>query len=97
MPVFQGSRYVKTSARIRRGETLILNIRSRNHFDEDKSTFYTVVQGDTIDGIAYNQYGNAQLWWAIMDANPIYQSEIELKPGDVIMIPPFEEVVKACE
>lgn len=97
MPVFQGSRYVKTSAHVRKGETLILDIRRRNHFDEEKSTFYTVVQGDTVDGIAYKQYGNAQLWWAIMDANPVYQSEIEIKPGDVLMIPSFEEVVKVSE
>ena len=97
MPVFQGSRYVKTSAYVRKGETLILSIRKRNYFDSEKATFYTVVQGDTIDGIAYKQYGNAQLWWAIMDANPSYQSEIEIKPGDVLMIPSFEEVVKASE
>ena len=97
MSVFQGSRYVNTSAYVRRGETLVLDIRSRNQFDAEKSTFYTVVQGDTIDGIAYKQYGNAQLWWAIMDANPLYQSEIEIKPGDVLMIPPFDEVVKYSE
>ena len=94
MAVFHGSRYVKTPAYVRRGEALVLGIRSRNYFDQDSSTFYTVVQGDTIDGIAYKQYGNAQLWWAIMDANPLYQSEIEIKPGDVLMIPPFDEVVK---
>lgn len=93
MPVFQDSRYVKTSAYVRRGETLILSIRNRNRFDMGKATFYTVVQGDTIDGIAYKQYGNAQLWWAIMDANPVYQSELEIKPGDVLAIPSYDEVV----
>lgn len=97
MAVFQGSRYVKTPAHVRRGETLILDIREKAKFDADKSTFYTVVQGDTIDGIAYKQYGNAQLWWAIMDANPLYQSEIEIKPGVILMIPPFDEVVKVSE
>lgn len=95
MAVFQDSRYTKTSAYIRQGNNLILSIRERNHFNIDKATFYTVVQGDTIDGIAYKQYGNAQLWWAIMDANPKYQSEVEIKPGDVITIPSFDEVVKA--
>lgn len=97
MAVFQGSRYVKTSAYIRKGETLILNIRDRVKFDTSKCTFYTVVQGDTIDGIAYKQYGNAQLWWAIMEANPLYQSEIEIKPGTVLVIPSFEQVVKVSE
>lgn len=97
MAVFQGSRYVKTPAYVRRGETLILSVRKRTHFKESLCSYYTVVQGDTIDGIAYKHYGNAQLGWAIMDANPIYQSEIEVKAGDVIKIPPFEEVVKVSE
>ena len=97
MSVFQGSRYVKTSAYIRRGETLILSIRSRNQFNVDKSTFYTVVQGDTIDGIAYKQYGRAELWWAIMDANPQYQSEVDIQAGDILVIPDFDEVVKVSE
>jgi len=97
MAVFQGSRYVKTSVYTRRGETAVLSIRNKNNFDLTNATFYTVVQGDTIDGIAYNQYGNAQLWWAIMDANPTYQSELEIKPGDVLVIPPFDEVVKVSE
>lgn len=97
MAVFQGSRYVKTPAYVRRGETLVLGMRERHHFKESSCQYYTVVQGDTIDGIAYKKYGNAQLGWAIMDANPLYQSEIEVKAGDVIKIPPYEEVVKLSE
>ena len=94
MAVFQDSRYTKTSAYIREGNTLTLSIRERNYFNIGNATFYTVVQGDTIDGIAYRQYGNAQLWWAIMDANPKYQSEIDIKPGDVLTIPSLDEVVR---
>ena len=94
MSVYQGSRYVKTPAYVRRGETLVFRIRNRAHFKESACSYYTVVQGDTIDGIAYRKYGNAHLGWAIMDANPIYQSEMDVKAGDVIKIPPFEEVVK---
>ena len=97
MAVFQGSRYVKTSAYVRRGQTLILSMRERNHFKESNCSFYTVVQGDTLDGIAYRLYGNAQLGWAIMDANPTYQTELEIKPGDVLKIPPFDEVVSVSE
>jgi nucleoid-associated protein YgaU len=97
MAVYRDSRYTKTPAYVRNGSTLILSIRNRNYFDVSKATFYTVVQGDTIDGIAYKQYGNAHLWWAIMDANPQYQSEIEINPGDVIIIPSFDEVVRVSE
>lgn len=97
MAVFKDSRYTKTSAYVRDGGTLILSIRERNHFDSSKFVYYTVIQGDTLDGISYKHYGNAQLGWAIMDANPQYQTEIEIKPGDVIAIPSFDEVVKICE
>lgn len=94
MAVFQDSRYTKTSAYIRQGSNLILSIRERNNFNLNTATYYTVTQGDTLDGIAHAHYGNAQLGWAIMDANPKYQSEIELNPGDVIVIPSFDEVVR---
>ena len=97
MSVYKGSRYVKTPAYIRRGETLVLRIREKVHFSDSNCFYYTVVQGDTIDGIAYKQYGNAKLGWAIMDANPVYQSELDMKAGDVIKIPPFAEVVKFSE
>ena len=97
MAVYQGSRYVKTPAYVRRGEALILRIRERVHFSDSACSYYTVIQGDTIDGIAYTLYGNAQLGWAIMDANPVYQSEMEIKAGDVLKIPPLEEVVRYSE
>ena len=97
MAVFRDSRYTHTSAYVRKGGGLVLSIRKREKFNSSKFTYYTVVQGDTLDGIAYSHYGNAQLGWAIMDANPLYQSEIGLAPGDIIAIPSFDEVVKACE
>lgn len=96
MAVFSGSRYVQTSAYIRHGEALILSIRNKPNFNLDNATYYTVVQKDTIDGIAYKLYGNAQLWWAIMDANPRFQSELEIKPGDILVIPEYDEVMKVC-
>lgn len=97
MSVFQGSRYVRTPAYVRRGETLVLKIRERNHFNESSCSYYTVVRGDTLDGIAYKFYANAQLGWAIMDANPVYQSETDIQAGDILMIPPYEEVVRLSE
>lgn len=96
MAVYQGSRYVRTPL-YARGDTLVFGIRTRNHFNLTNATYYTVIQGDTIEGIAYKQYNNAQLWWAIMDANPKYQSELDIKAGDTLCIPPFEEVVKVSE
>ena len=97
MAVFQGSRYVKTPAYRRNGESLILSIRERTRFRESDCRYYTVVQGDTLDGISYKMYSNSQLGWAILDANPLYMSEMDIKSGDIILIPPFEEVAKVCE
>lgn len=95
--VYKDSRYVQTRVYIHAGETAVLGIRNRNNFDMTNAVYYTVMRGDTLDGISYKQYGNERLGWAILDANPKYQSEIEIQPGDVIAIPPFDEVVRVCE
>lgn len=94
MAVFRNSRYTRTKAYARDSGALVFDIRTRNHFDSSKFVYYTVVQKDTLDGISYKHYDNAQLGWAIMDANPQYQSELEIKPGDVIAIPSYDEVVR---
>ena len=83
MALFKGTRYTHTPAYIRDGQTLVLDIR-------EPATF----EADTIDGIAYEEYGNAALWWAIMDANPQFEHEIQIRPGDLLVIPPIEEVLK---
>ena len=94
MAVYQGSRYIKTSIYNKRNGAIVFSLRKRAKFNLTNATYYTFVQGDTLDGIAYKVYGNAQLWWSILDCNPKYQSEIEIKPGDLLIIPPFVEVVK---
>lgn len=96
MAVYKYSRYAKTSACYRRGDAFILCLRNRVKFNESAATYYTVIQGDTIDGIAYRYYGNAQFWWAIMDANPQFVSELDIKPGDVLLIPNLDEVINSC-
>ena len=77
--------------RFGRGVPLI-DIRLPVQFDIDKCKHYTVRPGDRVDGIAYLEYGRADLYWAIMDANQQYFSEIDIKVGDVIFIPPLREV-----
>lgn len=92
MSVYAGSRYVPTKAYVCRN-TVALKLRERQKFGAvDKFSYYTFIQGDTIDGIAYKYYGNAQYWWAIMDANPRYASEVDIKAGDILTIPSLEEI-----
>ena len=45
------------------------------------------------DYIAYKTYGDSRLYWAILDANPQYQSELEIQVGDVLIVPAYDEVV----
>lgn len=93
--IFKGSRFTNTPAYIDETDgTLLIGIRSRATFDMTEAQYYTFIQGDTIDGIAYREYGDASLYWAILDANPEFQHEVEIKPGDTLAIPPYNEVVK---
>lgn len=97
MAIHIGSRYRNTPIYARSGNAFIFDIRGKFKFNTENATYYTTVQGDTIDGIAYKFYGNADLYWAIMDANPWIMSELDIEPGEVIMIPDFEEVAKLSE
>ncbi len=46
-----------------------------------------------LDGLAYKYYGDAGLWWSMIDANPSFESEIEIEYGTVLAIPTKREVV----
>lgn len=57
---------------------------------EPPSTFYTVKKGDTLSAIAKAQYGNANKYAAIFDANkPMLKDPDEIYPGQVLRIPPL--------
>lgn len=91
---FRGTRFTNTTAYVRDIGALIVDIRRPTKFNMTNATYYTFVEGDLLDAIAYKLYGNASLWWAILDANPNFFSEIDIVPGDVLAIPPYEEVMK---
>lgn len=55
---------------------------------EDKSNFYTVVSGDTLSKIAKEQYGNANDYMKIFEANkPMLSHPDKIYPGQVLRIP----------
>ena len=55
----------------------------------DASTFYTVQKGDTLSAIAKAQYGNANLYMTIFEANkPMLGDPDKIYPGQVLRIPP---------
>ncbi len=96
MSIYSGSRYSTSIVYNNSEQETLIEPRKKIKFNMESATQYTVKQGDTIDGIAYQIYGNAQLWWAIMDSNK-YTNELEISIGDVLNIPPYEEVVRYSE
>lgn len=48
---------------------------------------HRVIQGDTIDHIAYRYLGDSNLWWVIMDVNPEVLRPWDIKIGDILVIP----------
>lgn len=54
----------------------------------DASRWYTVVRGDTLSAIAKSQYGNANLYPKIFEANkPMLTHPDKIYPGQVLRIP----------
>lgn len=95
MAVFENSRYLQSDLVMReeRENVSVLGFRQRHNFNEASGTQYEWVLGDTLDGLAKETYGANALRWAILDANPQYRSEFDIQPGDMILLPDFDEVV----
>ncbi|OSP55675.1 peptidoglycan-binding protein LysM [Pseudoruegeria sp. SK021] len=54
----------------------------------DEPTFYTVVSGDTLSGIAKKTLGNANAYMKIFDANkPMLSNPDKIYPDQVLRIP----------
>lgn len=95
MAVYENSRYINSPLYIRDGsDTPTLKIRDRHVFNLDNATTHVWKASDTLDGVAYKYYEVTDLRWAILDANPQYRTEFDIKVGDTIFIPDFEEVVE---
>lgn len=48
---------------------------------------HTVLEGETIQSIAFQYYGDSGYWMNICDVNSIYNPLTELKPGMELFIP----------
>lgn len=48
---------------------------------------HTVLEGETIQSIAYKYYGDSGLWYRIADVNSIYNPFIEIYEGVQLYIP----------
>lgn len=50
-------------------------------------TVHVVQDGDRLDNLAGQAYGDAEFWWKIADANPNLAFPDELVPGTLLRIP----------
>lgn len=50
-------------------------------------TYHRVVDGQRIDVIANEYYGDGRLWWVIADANPEVFDWLDLEAGQIIRVP----------
>lgn len=49
-------------------------------------SLHTVIEGDSLNSIAFNYYNNSKLWYVIADVNNI-QNPFELVIGQSLIIP----------
>lgn len=54
---------------------------------------HVVVQGDSLAGIAYAEYGDARLWREVADVNGV-DDPSRLRPGRRLLLPTAEELVR---
>lgn len=50
-------------------------------------TYITVAEGDRLDTLASQAFGDERLWWKIADANPEIIDWTDLQVGTVLRIP----------
>lgn len=58
---------------------------------------HRVLQGETVDLLAHRYYGDASLWWRILDGNELVYP-LDIQPGDQLHIPapgPVTRVTRA--
>lgn len=91
--VYSNSRFIHTRVDMFNYPRFIMGIRQPAIFNKQNCILYRFAVGDNLRVIAHKYYGAPELWWAILDANPTYDSELEINIGDVILIPNYREVL----
>lgn len=52
-----------------------------------QSIVHTVLEGETLQGIAFRYYGDSGKWGTIADANGIFNAFTDIEAGDELIIP----------
>ena len=94
--IYENSRYLGAVVSEVEG-VYVFKPRSKHKISELGAKVHLFSEGDTLDGLANYYLGNAQLWWAILEMNPKYRSELEIPYGENLIIPSYHEVVKCLK
>jgi len=91
---FRGSRYAEV-------ETLdhvdadgrVIRYKALRRIDEPPARGrHTVAEGERLDQVAFEQYGDPERYWRICDANrAIHPDELVAEPGRRLDVPPAED------
>lgn len=97
MTVYSGSRYAKSRVYTKLstdGSAIVSVLGNRKTFIPalGQADPYVFKEGDRLDLISLREYGDSQLGWIILDANPKYMSEVDIIVGDIILIPKLSDV-----
>lgn len=60
-----------------------------NHSVNDQ--YYIFIEGDTLESIAFNKYGDSKYWWIIYDVNDI-DFPLQIPIGTVLLIPDINQI-----
>jgi len=55
--------------------------------ESTRDIFIATETGDRLDNLAFQFYGNPDMWWVIACANKIHGASLGLKDGTVLRIP----------
>ncbi len=92
--IFRGSRYTNTPVyQVKKGDRPVFDMRGYFEFKKSSLMFHEWRRSDTFSAIAAKYYNSATLWWVFLEANPHLASEMSLKPGDRIIVPPINEIL----
>lgn len=91
--IYEGSRYSKGYLlEDKDNEGFYLAPEPLNYETQKSDLIYQFKIGDRLDLLSKKFYDNPSYKWLILKANPQYFSELDIKHGDIIVIPNPQEV-----
>jgi phage tail protein X len=87
--IISGSRYADSTVAtvVKDGSDVAVIVPSMQQPFSFNYTSHQLAQGERVDNLAYQYYGDPTVWWRIADANPGILFWDNLTAGTVIRIP----------